>query len=39
MAGRPDGYLVPKAATSRSCARSISEFSSLEQRRGYPAGP
>lgn len=38
MAGRPDGYLVPKADDVGELRELDNQMSSLEQRHGYPAG-
>jgi len=38
MAGRPDGYLVPKAGDVRELHELDKQISSLEERHGYPAG-
>ena len=38
MAGRPDGYLVPKAGDVGELRELDKRISVLEQRHGYPAG-
>ncbi|HEY3739785.1 MAG TPA: CoA ester lyase [Bryobacteraceae bacterium] len=38
MAGRPDGYLVPKAGDVEELRELDKRISVLEQRHGYPAG-
>ena len=38
MAGRPDGYLVPKAGDVDELRALDKRLTSLEQRHGYPAG-